>query len=65
MATQTTQADKRKRRLTDAERRSIGRVQRAEDLAHATILRALTRVLAVLEREKTEATIRSSRKVKR
>lgn len=48
-------------RTTEYLRRSEARIARAEAACHATILRALHRVLSVLRREQTEYAIRMDR----
>lgn len=55
-------------RRRDRELQAMRRISRAEADCNATILRAFSRVLRVLEREKTEWTIfldRERRKVRR
>ena len=51
-------------RTRDDQARTMRRVKRAEDAAHATIERALNRVIATLVRERTEYTIRKARRTK-
>lgn len=52
-------------RKRDDERRTAARVKRAEDAAHATILRAFDKVIHALQREATEYRIRSARRTER
>lgn len=51
-------------RTKEDERRTLARIKRAEDAAHATIARALDRVIHALQREKTEYVIRKARRQK-
>lgn len=51
-------------RKAEDQRRTLGRIKRAEDAAHATIARAFDRVIHTLQREKTEYMIRAARRKK-
>ena len=42
----------------------MARIKRAEDTAHATIQRAFDRVIATLQRERTEYEVRAARRQK-
>jgi hypothetical protein len=49
-------------RAKDDQRRTMRRVLRAEEAAHATIQRAFDRVIQTLQRERTEYAIRAARR---
>ncbi len=51
-------------RKTEDQRRTLARIKRAEDSAHATITRAFDRMLHALQRERTEYAIRQARRTK-
>ena len=49
-------------RQSDYERQTLRRIARAEAECHATVLRAFDRLMRVLERERTNAVVRATRK---
>jgi hypothetical protein len=51
-------------RTKEDQRRTLARIKRAEDAAHATITRAFDRVIQALQRERTEYAIRAARRQK-
>lgn len=51
-------------RTKEDQRRTMARIKRAEDSAHATIQRAFDRVLHTLQNERREYVIRQSRRQK-
>ena len=51
-------------RTKDDQRRTMARIKRAEDAAHATMQRSFDRIIATLQRERTEYAIRDARRRK-